>query len=113
MSRLALNTNGATMLLDDCLRECKTQSRSSFGSGCGGIDLLKTIEQFRLEFLRNAGAAIDDTETNTAVVRFRLDIDRLCLWRILDGIRDEVDQYLNDVFRIGFDEYVIGAGHHI
>src|SRR5262249_52862033 len=93
LARLRLDPDLAAAHLDDAFRYGKPQAGAAFLAGDGIVGLLKLLKQVGLIGSRDARSGVTDRDIEGAIVRFDLDVDFARISE-LDGIADEIDQYL-------------------
>lgn len=91
------------MLFYYAFANCKTETRTAFLLRVGCFDLLESLEQKLLELLRNTATAVDDFDLHEACSGINSYCNCLPTRRELDGVREQVDEHLDDSIAIRVD----------
>ena len=87
------------MHLDDLLGDCEPKARAALGLGVGTVDLVELLKDAGLVLFGNAWPSIGHADVEVAVDRLGT---HAYLARVgeLDGVADEVQQYLREALLI-------------
>ena len=91
---LAGHFDFAIMGSTDCFDNGETESGSAAGAGAGLIGTIESFEHMGQSLSRDAEAVVGDFEHRTVSLAANTDLDHPTYRRVLDGVVDEVHDYL-------------------
>ena len=101
MSEFAFGTDGATVGQHDVFGDGEAEAGAAGFAGASFVDAIEALEETRKVLRGNAGAEIPHTEFDRARNRAGSEDDASAGSTVLQGIVDQVGEYLMDGFAVG------------